>query len=84
MSGSIHQREPASGASRSSKGFIPRISAKLRLDKANGWIAGVCAGVAKALGTDPTFVRVGVIVSALFMPIVTGAAYFIAWLVMDE
>ena len=44
----------------------------------------MCAGFAKAFGTDPAFVRVGVIVTALFLPKLTIAAYLIAWVVLDE
>ncbi len=61
-----------------------RLRRSLRLDKENGWLAGVCAGFAKALGTDPALVRVGVIVTALFFPKLTIAAYLIAWAVLDE
>ena len=63
---------------------LHRLRRSVRLDKENAWIAGVCAGFAKALGTDPAFVRVGVIVTALFFPKLTIAAYLIAWVVLDE
>ncbi len=63
---------------------LNRVRQAVRLDKENAWIAGVCAGFAKAFGTDPAFVRVGVIVSALFLPKLTIAAYLIAWVVLDE
>ncbi|MEA3010641.1 MAG: phage shock protein [Sphingomonadales bacterium] len=32
------------------------------LDKANGKVFGVCAGIARHMGWDPTFVRVGLVV----------------------
>ena len=63
---------------------MQRLRRGVRLDKENGWIAGVCAGFARAFGTDPAFVRVGVIVTALFLPKLTIAAYLIAWVVLDE
>ena len=63
---------------------MQRLRRGVRLDKENGWIAGVCAGFARAFGTDPAFVRVGVIVTALFLPKITIAAYLIAWVVLDE
>ena len=63
---------------------LHRLRRTVRLDKENAWIAGVCAGIAKAFGTDPAFVRVGVIVTALFLPKLTIAAYLIAWVVLDE
>ncbi len=63
---------------------LERIRQRITLDSREGWIAGVCAGVARWLNTDPAFVRVAVIISALFMPKVTIAAYLIAWLVLDD
>ena len=35
------------------------------LDRANGRIFGVCAGIARHMGWDPTFVRVGVVLVTL-------------------
>ena len=63
---------------------MDRIRSRLQLDKKNGWIAGVCAGIANYLDTDPAFVRVAVIVTALFLPKIVIAAYLVAWLVLDE
>jgi len=57
---------------------------RITLDSREGWIAGVCAGFAGWLNTDPAFVRVAVIISALFMPKLTVAGYLIAWLVLDD
>lgn len=57
---------------------------RLRLDPHEGWIAGVCAGLANYLRTDPAFVRVGTLVTALFLPKLTIAAYLIAWLLLDS
>lgn len=61
-----------------------RFRFKLYLDKRNGWIAGVCAGIARRLRVDPAIVRVAVIVTGLFLPKLVIAAYLIAWLVLDE
>ena len=67
---------------------LHRLRRSARLDKENGWIAGVCAGVcagfAKAFGTDPASVRAGMVVTALFPPKLTIAAYLIAWAVLDD
>lgn len=63
---------------------LNRIRSRITLDARNGWIAGVCAGVANFLETDPAFVRVAVAVSALFFPKLTIAAYLVAWLVLDR
>ncbi|MEO7827621.1 MAG: PspC domain-containing protein, partial [Allosphingosinicella sp.] len=35
------------------------------LDKANGKVLGVCAGISNHMGWDPTFVRVGLVVLTL-------------------
>ena len=61
-----------------------RIRSGLHLDKKTGWIAGVCAGLANYFDTDPAFVRVGVIVTALFLPKIVIATYLVAWLLLDE
>ena len=53
------------------------------LDKANGRIFGVCSGIARHMGWDPTFVRVGVVLVTLlgafpWTLIAYGAAAMIA------
>jgi phage shock protein C len=63
---------------------LDRIRSRIALDSREGWIAGVCAGLARYLHTDPAFVRVAVIISGLFMPKITVAAYLVAWLVLDD
>ncbi len=55
---------------------------RLRLDHDEGWIAGVCAGCARYVGIDPAFVRVGAVVTALFLPKLAIAAYLVTWLVL--
>lgn len=52
-----------------------------RLNKANGKLMGVCAGIADYLGVDATFVRVAAIVATLAFPwtlLVYGAAALLA------
>lgn len=61
-----------------------RLRRRFHLDRHNGWVAGVCAGIANTVRTDPAFLRVGVVVCALFMPKLTVAAYLIAWILLDE
>jgi phage shock protein C len=61
-----------------------RIRSHIQLDSRNGWLAGVCAGVANYFNTDPAIVRVVTIVTGLFLPKLVIAAYLIAWLVLDE
>ena len=62
---------------------LNKLRQRIRLDSKAGWIAGVCAGLANYLDTDPAFVRVAVIISALFLPKVTIAVYLVAWMVLD-
>lgn len=67
-----------------SNDFINRVKQRVQLDKDNGWIFGVCAGISNYWGLDATFLRVGVVVTALFIPKVVIASYLIAWLVLDN
>lgn len=66
-----------------SNSTIDRVRRRLRLDPRHGWIAGVCAGIANYLNTDPAIVRVAVVVAGLFLPKIVIAAYLVAWLVLD-
>jgi len=61
-----------------------RLRRRFHLDRRNGWIAGVCAGIADTLRTDPAFLRVAFVVCAVFMPKVTIAVYLIAWILLDD
>jgi phage shock protein C len=45
-------------------------------------ISGVCAGVAKYLDIDPLWVRVGAIVSMIFVTVPTASAYVLAILLL--
>lgn len=66
------------------KSTLNNLRRRIRLDRKEGWIAGVCAGLANYFDTDPAFVRVATIISALFLPKLTISAYLIAWLVLDD
>ena len=63
---------------------LDRLRAGLALDKRNGWLGGVCAGVARYFKTDANFIRVGAVVAALFMPKIVIATYLVAWLLLSE
>lgn len=39
--------------------------AGFRLDKANGKLMGVCSGIGRYFGIDPTLVRIGFVVTTL-------------------
>jgi phage shock protein C len=56
---------------------------KFHLDKANGKVFGVCAGLSEMTGWDVTLVRVATAVLALALPW-TIIAYFVAALVARE
>ena len=66
------------------KSTLNNLRRRIRLDRKEGWIAGVCAGLANYFDTDPAFVRVAAIISALFLPKLTISAYLIAWLLLDN
>jgi phage shock protein C len=47
------------------------------------WIAGVCGGIAKALGWDSTAVRILYVIVSILSAAFPGAiAYLVLWLVM--
>jgi phage shock protein PspC (stress-responsive transcriptional regulator) len=53
-------------------------------DPGNGWIAGVCAGAARSLQTDPAFLRVAFILVGLMAPKLALGVYAIAWILLEE
>lgn len=67
-----------------SQSGLDRLRRRFHRDGKNGWIGGVCAGIAADLRTDPAFLRVGFVVAGLFLPKVTIAVYLVAWILLDE
>ena len=63
---------------------LERIRANLARDRKGGWIGGICAGIARYFHIDPTFIRVGVVVAAVFSWQIVLAAYAIAWILLPE
>ena len=63
---------------------LERLRRRFYLDRRNGWIAGVCAGLARSLETDPAFLRVGFVLAGVFMPKLAIGAYLVAWILLDE
>jgi signal transduction histidine kinase len=54
---------------------------ELRRDRVHGWVGGVCAGLARRYGIDPSLVRLAFVIAA----VVGGfgiAVYLLAWLVI--
>lgn len=67
-----------------SQSAIDRLRGRVFLDRRNGWIAGVCAGVAHSLNTDPAWLRVGFVLLGLFAPKIAIGLYLVAWILLDE
>lgn len=61
-----------------------RFRLNLYLDKRNGWLAGVCAGIAARTGIDRAVIRIATVVAGLLLPTLTLAVYVTAWLVLEE
>ena len=63
---------------------LERVRARLARDRKEGWIAGVCAGVARYLNIDPSIIRVALVVGAIFAWKVVLAAYIVAWILLPK
>ena len=61
---------------------MTRRYSRLRRDRTDGWLGGVCAGIARTFGIDPAFVRVGFVVAAVFFTNITIGTYLVAWILM--
>jgi phage shock protein PspC (stress-responsive transcriptional regulator) len=61
-----------------------RLRRRFTRDPRNGWIGGVCEGVARTLQTDPAFLRVGFIVVGLMLPKLAIGVYLVAWILLEE
>ena len=59
---------------------------RARLDRIpeEGWVAGVCAGVAEYLDVDPTAVRVITVLGLVLLTGPTILAYLIAWAIVPK
>jgi phage shock protein PspC (stress-responsive transcriptional regulator) len=69
---------------RMSESTLERVRRQVHLDRHNAWIAGVCAGIATVLRTDPAFLRVAMVVAALFMPRIAIGAYLVIWILLYQ
>lgn len=57
----------------------------LQRSKSNRMIAGVCGGIAKTLGWDPTLVRVTYVLASILSAAFPGIlVYIILWILMPE
>ncbi len=57
---------------------------KLYLDKENGMIAGVCAGIADHFGLDIWLVRIITITLLIFTNSLVIFVYILAWFILDK
>jgi phage shock protein C len=57
---------------------------RFALDKANGKMMGVCAGLARSTGVDPTLIRVGAVLSIFLLGGVTIPVYLVAGLAAPD
>ncbi len=57
------------------------MNATYALDKANGKLMGVCAGLARSTGLDVTIVRIAAVVTTLCLTGLTIPIYIVAGLV---
>ncbi|MBA8816710.1 phage shock protein PspC (stress-responsive transcriptional regulator) [Microbacterium halimionae] len=72
---------PASSAPRSER-FFSWVSG-FGIARADGWLGGVCAGIAARIGIDPAIVRAIVVVTAIFgFPMLV--LYAIAWALIPD
>jgi phage shock protein C len=60
------------------------MNAQYALDKSNGKVLGVCAGLARSTGWDPTLIRLGAVALTLFaLGPIALLLYFITALVAE-
>lgn len=57
---------------------------RLELDRGNGLIAGLCAGAARWLDVDVTWVRITAVIGAVLLTKIAVGVYIIGWLLLDE
>jgi phage shock protein PspC (stress-responsive transcriptional regulator) len=61
------------------------MSTPLRRSRRNRWIAGVCGGLARSLGWDPTLVRILYVVVSVASAAFPGIlVYLVLWIVMPQ
>lgn len=62
----------------------PRPSRRLTRSRDDKMIAGVCGGLARYAGMDPTLVRVLAVIAAVFAFPGAVIGYVVAWAIMPE
>ena len=57
---------------------------KLYRTRDDQMVSGVCGGVARYFGVDPTLVRVGAVIALVFAFPATAIGYVLAWAIMPS
>jgi len=57
---------------------------RLELDRRNGLVVGLCAGLARYFDVDPTWLRIAAVIGAVLLTKVAIALYVIGWLLLDD
>lgn len=65
-------------------GSGPRLGGGLYRDSENGWLMGVCAGIAECYGYPVLLVRLVAFVLLWFLTLPTVTAYFVLGLLLPE
>ncbi len=64
---------------------IPTLNTPLRRSRSDRMLAGVCGGLARYLGMDPTVVRVIYVLASVLTAAFPGIlVYLIFWLIVPE
>src|SRR5262245_3934377 len=57
---------------------------RLELDRRNGLIVGLCAGLARYFDVEATWLRIAAVIGAVLLTKVAIALYVIGWLLLDD
>jgi phage shock protein PspC (stress-responsive transcriptional regulator) len=61
-----------------------RLHQRFLRDPENGYLGGVCEGLARGLGVPATGVRIAAVIAAVLFTTPAVIAYAAAWLLMDS
>jgi len=59
-------------------------TAHLELDRRNGLIVGLCAGIARYFDVDATWIRIAAVIGAVLLTKLAIALYVVGWLLLDD
>jgi phage shock protein C len=57
---------------------------RLELDRRNGLIVGLCAGLARYFDVEATWIRIAAVIGAVLITKLAIALYVIGWLLLDD